>query len=119
MVFPTTTSGVASAAAACVLASALVACAAPADAAPDAASSVRVVVDLVHGSEDAALIAAEASRIAGVPVRYAAATSATRHALFVQCTGADRCEAALARLRAAGTTYRTVEIDGKKTRSAS
>jgi hypothetical protein len=119
MILSTTTSGVASAAAACVFATALGACAARADAAVDAAPALRVVVDLVRGSDDASGIAAEATRIAGLPVRYAAATSTTRHALVVECPSAERCAAALARLRGASTIYRAVEIDGRKTRSAS
>ncbi len=120
MVFPTTMNGVATVAAACVLAMTFAACASPADdASANAAPSLRVVVDLVRGSADASAISAEATRIAGVPVRYAAATSATRHALFVACEGTLQCEAALGRLRAAATIYRAVEIDGRKTRSAS
>jgi hypothetical protein len=118
MILSTTTSGVASAAAACVFATALGACAAPADAAVDAAP-LRVLVDLVRGSDDANGIAAEATRVAGLPVRYAAATSTTRHALTVECGVPERCAAALARLRSATTIYRAVEIDGRKTRSAS
>ena len=117
MVFPTTTSGVASAAAACVLASALAACAAPreaASAASAAATPLRIMVKLARSSEDANAIAAAASRVAGVPVSYAAATSSTWHALFLQCAG-SQCDAAIARLRAAETTYRAVEIDGRKT----
>ena len=80
---------------------------------------MRVVVDLVHASGDAGAIAAEATRVAGVPVRYAAATSTTRHALLVECDTGSHCDAALARLRAASTTYRAVEVDGRKTRTAS
>jgi hypothetical protein len=115
MVFPTTTSAVASAAAACVLASALAACAAPRGVAADGAAPLRVMVKLARGSEDSHAIAAEATRVAGVPVRYAAATSPTWHALVLQCTGAVQCDAAIARLRAAGTIYLAVEIDGRKT----
>lgn len=114
MVFPTTTSGVASAAAACVLASALAACAGTPREAAAGAAPLRVMVKLARGSEDANAIAAEASRVAGVPVSYAAATSPTWHALFLHCAG-TQCDAALARLRAAGTTYQAVEIDGRKT----
>ena len=114
MVFPTMTSTVASAAAACVLASALAACAAPGEVAADGAAPLRVLVKLTRASEDASAIAAEAARIAGVPVTYAAATSATWHALSPHCAGA-RCDAAIARLRAADTLYQAVEIDGRKT----
>ena len=114
MVFPTTTSAVASAAAACVLAAALGACAEPRRAAADGAAPLRVMVKLMRPSEDAAAIAAEAARVAGVPVTYAAATSAVWHALALHCAGA-RCDAAIARLRAADTLYQAVEIDGRKT----
>ena len=72
------------------------------------------MVKLARGSEDASAIAAEASRVAGVPVSYAAATSSTWHALCLHCAGAE-CDAAIARLRAAGTIYQAVEIDGRKT----
>lgn len=116
MGFPTTTSAVAAAAAACVL----VACAAASvDAADAAAQPQRILVKLVHGGQDAQAIAAEATRVAGLPVSYAAGMSATWHALAVHCTGAAACDAAIARLRAAASIYRDVEIDGRKTRSAS
>jgi hypothetical protein len=121
MVFPTTTSGVASAAAACVLATSLVACAAPREAASPASSAsaaaapLRVMVKLVRGSADAMAIATEASGVAGVPVSYAAATTLTWHALTLHCASAAQCDAAIARLRAAGTIYQAVEIDGRKT----
>ncbi len=114
MVFPTTSSAVASAAAVCVLASALAACAAPRQSAGDGAASLRVMVKLTRASDDANAITAEAARVAGVPVTYAAATSATWHALFLHCAGA-RCDAAISRLRAADTLYQAVEIDGRKT----
>lgn len=113
MVFSTTTSAVASAAAACVLVSALAACAAPLQTATDSAAPLRVRVQLARPSEDANAIAADATRIAGVPVSYAAATSATWHALALHCAGAS-CDAAIARLRAANTFYQAVEIDGRK-----
>ncbi|MDQ6639712.1 MAG: hypothetical protein M3Z15_08610, partial [Pseudomonadota bacterium] len=74
-----------------------------------------VMVKLVHGSEDAQAIAAEATRVAGVPVSYAAATSPVWHALAVHCAGAAQCDAAISRLRAAAAIYLAVEIDGRKT----
>ena len=115
MVFPTTMSGVASAAAACVLAAtALAACAAPRQSAADGAASLRVMVKLTHASDDVRAIAADVARVAGVPATYAAATSTTWHALFLHCAGA-RCDTAIARLRAADTLYQAVEIDGRKT----
>lgn len=115
MVFKTMTSAVASAAATCVAAAALAACAAPSATAADAPPVLRVMVKLVRGSEDATAIAAEATRVAGVPVSYAAATSPTWHSLALHCAGAARCDAAIARLRAAGAIYQAVEIDGRKT----
>jgi hypothetical protein len=68
----------------------------------------------MRASEDTTAIAAEAARVAGVPVTYAAATSATWHALFLHCAG-PRCDAAIARLRAADTVYQAVELDRRKT----
>ena len=115
MIFSTsTTSAVASAAAACVLASALAACAAPRQVAADRLATVRVIVKLTRASEDGPAIAAQAAQIAGVPVTYAAATSSTWHALALHCAGAA-CDAAIGRLRAADTLYQAVEIDGRKT----
>ena len=113
MVF-STMSRAASSAAACVLAGALAACAAPREAAADGAAPLRVMVKLARASEDANAIAAEAARVAGVPVNYAAAASPTWHALVLRCAGAQ-CDAAIARLRAADTLYQAVEIDGRKT----
>ena len=105
MILATTpTSAIASAAAACVLSCALAACAAP----------LRVMVKLARASEDANAIAAEAARVAGVPVNYAAAASPTWHALVLRCAAAQ-CDAAIARLRAADTLYQAVEIEGRKT----
>jgi hypothetical protein len=110
----------AQAVAACLFAAAVSGCAASAarersvDAAP-----LRVLVKLVQPSEDPAAIAAEATRIAGVLVSHAAATSASWHALAVHCTNDAECHAAVARLRAAGTLYQAVELDGRKARTAS
>jgi len=115
MIFPTTTtSAVASAAAVCVLASALAACTAPREAAADRSATVRVMVKLTRASEDSQAIAAQATQVAGVPVSYGAATSTTWHALVLHCAGVA-CDAAIARLRAADTLYQAVEIDGRKT----
>ncbi len=119
MTHSTTTSAVASAAAACVLSAALAACAAPRESSADAVASLRVTVRLVRASEDATAIAAEATRVAGVAVTYAAATSTSWHALVLHCADAAQCAAAVTRLRTAGAIYRAVEIDGRKTRSAS
>ncbi len=49
-----------------------------------------------------------------MPVSYAAATSTVWHALFLHCAGSAQCDAAIARLRDAGSIYQAVEIDGKK-----
>jgi hypothetical protein len=108
-------------AAAFVLAGALAACAdgAPRQAAAAEQPPLRVMVKLVRGSADGQAISAEASRIAGIPVSYAAATSPAWHALALHCTSTVECDAALARLRAASATYEAVEIDSRKTRSAS
>jgi hypothetical protein len=120
MILPTKTGGVVATAAACLVASALAACAGTTrrEVAADRPPSLRVMVQLVHASEDAAAIGAEASRIAGVPVDHAAATSTTWHALALHCAGAE-CDAAIARLRAAGAVYRAVEIEGRKVPAAS
>jgi len=120
MILPTCRGACVPAAAACVFAGVLAACAAPApnDVAAQAAP-LRIQVKLVRPSEDAAAIAAEAARVAGVPVTYAAATSTSWHALALRCASAAACDAALARLRAAGAIYQVVEIEGRKARSAS
>jgi hypothetical protein len=99
--------------------SALAACAAPSEPIAPAQANVRVMVKLVHSSEDARAIADEAARVAGVAVSYAAATSPSWHALVLRCADAAACDAAIARLRAAGTLYQAVEVDGRKTRLSS
>jgi hypothetical protein len=119
---PPAHSGVAAAVAGCALAAALTACVAaqPPVAGPASeAAPLRVMVKLVHGSDDRAAIGAEATRIAGVNVSYAAATSPLWHALALHCVSAAECDAAVARLRAAATVYQAVEIEGRKTRLAS
>jgi hypothetical protein len=109
-------------AAAALAAGTLSACAAPADGmsspAPQVGAGLRVLVKLVQPSDDLAAIAAEAGRRAGVPARHAATVSANWHALELQCPDAAACEAALQRLRQAGTVYQSVEIDGRKHRTA-
>jgi hypothetical protein len=123
MIPPAHSRDVAAAVAGCALAAALTACAAapaPGVAGPVAgATSLRVMVKLVHGSGDAAAIGAEATRIAGVAASYAAATSTHWHALALHCASAAECDAAVARLRAATTVYQTVEVEGRKSRLAS
>jgi len=85
------------------------------DAAP---VSVRIVVKLVRPSEDGSSIAAEASRVAGVPVAYAASVSLLWHSLGLRCADAPACDAAMARLRAAKDTYEAVELDERKRHTA-
>ena len=118
---PTATRSVAAAAAGCALAAALTsACSvAPPRAVAAEPAPLRVMVKLVRGSDDAAAIGAEASRIAGVRVSYAAATSMQWHALALHCASTAECDAAIARLRAAASVYQAVEIEGRKTRSLS
>ena len=119
MMFTTVAGGVASAAAACALGAGLAACVAPAGAAAETSGGLRVMVKLARGSEDFQAIAAEATRIAGVDVTYAAATSSSWHALAVHCANPAQCDQALARMRAATGVYAVVEAEGRKARSAS
>ena len=119
MMFTTMAGGVASAAAACVLGAGL---ARLRRACRRRGRNERRGAD--HGqagarSEDADAIAAEATRIAGSRVTYAAATSSSWHALAVHCESAARCDEAIARLRAAGAVYVAVESEGRKARSGS
>lgn len=80
---------------------------------------MRVMVKLSRGSEDGNAIAAEATRIAGVRVTYAAATSPLWHALALHCASPAQCEQAMERMRAAGATYDVVQTEGRKARPAS
>ncbi|MBV9891938.1 MAG: hypothetical protein JO090_13765 [Rhizobacter sp.] len=114
-------SAAAAAAAACTLVAALAsACSAPRSRDVGAeAPPLRVMVKLVRGSEDAGAIGAQAGRIAGVPVSYAAATSAQWHAIALHCVSTAECDAAVARLRAASSVYQAVEIEGRKMPAAS
>ena len=98
-------------------ASALTACAAPAAASAAAVGvDTRVVVKLAGPVGDAAAIAAEAARLSGLPVRYAASAGGGRHALILHCLDAAACEAAMDRLRRSGA-YAAVELDGHKRRA--
>jgi hypothetical protein len=72
-----------------------------------------VLVKLAHPSDDTAAIAAEASRQAGVPVRYGAAVSSAWHALSLHCPDAAACDAAIVRLRQS-SVYTAVELDARK-----
>ena len=74
------------------------------------------MVKLARPSQDAAGIAADAGRVAGVPVSYGAAVSAAWHALSLHCADASACDVAVARLRQA-KAYEAVELDGRKQRA--
>ena len=100
--------------AAALVASALSACAAPASTPASGGVTLRVVVKLVRPSEDTNAIADEATRRAGVAASYAAAVSASMHALVLHCADTSACDAAMARLRQASNVYETVEVDGRK-----
>ncbi len=110
------TRSAAAAAAACTLVAALTgACsAAPARDVAAQPQPLRVMVKLVRASDDAGAIGAEAGRIAGVPVSYAAATSPQWHAIALHCASSAECDAAVARLREATSVYQAVEIEGRK-----
>jgi hypothetical protein len=89
----------------------LTACATPAG--PERVDA-RVLVHLVQPSADAAAISATAARQAGVPVTYAAAASPAWHALALHCDSRAQCEAAVERLRSAGSIYASVELEGRR-----
>ena len=95
-------------------AGALSACAAPAPAADPAGVEVRLMVKLVRPAQDGAVIAADASRVAGVPAHYRSMVSASWHALSLRCVDASACERAIDRLRQEKTTFEAVELDGRK-----
>ena len=83
---------------------------------PTAAPSTgeRILVKVVAGTATADDIASSAARVAGVPVRYAAAAGASWHALFLDCRDAAECSAAIARLRTAPQAFAAVEPDGRR-----
>jgi hypothetical protein len=87
------------------------ACAAPPS---SAQSELPVLVKLAQPADDASSIARRASEVAGVPVRYVAASGPPWHALALQCGDASACDAALAKLRADTRTYSAVERDERK-----
>jgi hypothetical protein len=98
-------------------AASLVAGTVPARAAASAPGfDARVLVKLTQPSEDTAAIAAAATRLAGVPVSYAASVSAQWHALSLHCPDAAACDAAIDRLRQSGS-YVVVEPDTRKRRA--
>jgi hypothetical protein len=94
-------------------AAALSACAAPAGAAGGPVE-VRLMVKLTRPSADKAAIAAEVSRVAGVPAGYASMVSESWHALRLRCSDASACDAAIDRLRQARESFEAIELDGRK-----
>ena len=94
-------------------AGALSACAAPAGAAGGPVE-VRLMVKLTRPSGDKASIAAEVSRVAGVPADYGSLVSASWHALRLRCSDASACDAAVDRLRQARASFEAVELEGRK-----
>jgi len=79
--------------------------------APVPSPGLQVLVKLTAPSDDGAQIAAEASRISGLSVRYVSATSPQWHALLIECANAASCEAAMQRLSEARDVYLTVQRD--------
>ena len=94
-------------------ASVLSACAAPAGAAGGPVE-VRLMVKLTRPSEDKASIAAEVSRVAGVPAHYGSLVSSSWHALSLRCSDAAACDAAVDRLRQARSSFEAIELEGRK-----
>jgi len=93
---------------------ALSACAAAPPAAEPGGVEVRLMVKLVRPAQDGAVIAADASRVAGVPAHYRSMVSASWHALSLRCADASACDRAIDRLRQEKTTFEAVELDGRK-----
>jgi len=75
---------------------------------------LQVLVKVTAPSDDGAQIAAEASRISGVTVRYVSATSPQWHALFIECATAAVCEAAVKRLSEARDVFIAVQRDERE-----
>jgi hypothetical protein len=93
---------------------ALSACAAPAAEPAPGSVEVRLMVKLARPSDDQAGIAAEVSRVAGVPASYRSLVSANWHALSLRCADPSACDAAIDRLRQARASFEAVELDGRK-----
>ncbi len=72
------------------------------------------MVKLVRPAHDGPVIAADASRVAGVPAHYRSMVSESWHALSLRCADAATCDRALDRLRQDRTTFEAVELDGRK-----
>jgi hypothetical protein len=79
-----------------------------------AAHETQVLVKLVTGSDDGGRIAAEASRVAGVPVRYVSAIDLRWHSLALQCPTDGDCDSAYRRLADARSIYAAVEHDERR-----
>ncbi|MDQ6685818.1 MAG: hypothetical protein M3Z16_11895 [Pseudomonadota bacterium] len=71
----------------------------------------RLLLKLVRPSDDGVAIAATATRLAGRPVRYAAAVSPAWHAVVMRCPDQDSCAQGLRALRAAPGVYERVDPD--------
>ena len=95
-------------------AGALTACAAPAPAADPGGVEVRLMVKLVRPAQDGAVVAAEVSRVAGVPANYSSLVSAEWHALSLRCVDRSDCDRAIERLRQAKASFEAIELDGRK-----
>jgi len=100
--------------AALATAGALSACASPAAAPATPPVEVRLMVKLTQPSQDAAGIAAEVGRVAGVPASYRSLVDATWHAVSLRCTDPAACDAAIERLRQARASFEAVELEGRK-----
>lgn len=87
--------------------------------APPMTAQQRIVVKLVHASDNGTAIASQASRLAGVPVRYLAAVSGQWHALALQCEGTAACSGAVASMARASDVYDSVRIDSRARIAAS
>ena len=92
----------------------LSACAGPPASPAAGPVEVRLMVKLTRPSDDKSGIAAEVSRVAGVPAGYGSMVSASWHALSLRCADASACDAAIERLRQARATFEAVELDGRK-----
>ena len=77
-------------------------------------SPMRLMIKLAQPLDDAASITRLVSSRAGVPARYVAASSASWHAVALECGGPGACEAALQRLRAERSVFEAVERDERK-----
>ena len=99
--------------AAAAAAGALSACAAPSGPASGPVE-VRLMVKLIKPSDDKAGIAAEVSRVAGVPAGYQSMVSASWHALILRCSNASACDVAVDKLRQARSSFEAIELEGRK-----